>query len=353
MTNRRPTYPAVLFGLLAACAPAGDDAEDQLDTLADQAPFGQISIEAHALPAEAGAASVSVSAFGAVTCTGAVCFSGLFSAATWTASANAGWHFLRWEGCSAASASATTTLGAVAQDERCNAVFEADAPPPAPPPAPAPEPPPEEPAPLPPPPTPPPPYDPAKGDTYPFDWTPEQKISQKYNSLSDGVRWALGGTIGPVTPCQSIPGYDGDSCHFAAYEYGRIYTYGYGLTTEIHGAIYVAWLNDPNNNPSTSSPKSDEVPTADGRGAYSVVGETIFWTPQTGAWSVHWWTQDWWDDAGGGAGHWGYPSGPYFIDYEGTRCPRDPANARIGQEFEGGLVCSNWDRAWLIPYPKP
>jgi hypothetical protein len=287
---------------------------------------------------------VSVSAFGSVTCTGAVCFSGLFSVPTWTASANAGWHFVRWEGCSAAGTNATVMLGAVAQDERCNAIFEADPPPP-PPPAP------ETPPPLPQPPQPPPPpYNPEEGHTYPSDWTPEQRISEKYNALPEHVRSALGGTIGPVTPCESIPEYRGDSCHFAAYEYGRIYTRPNGRTTEIHGRIYDAWLFDPYKNPSNSVPFTDEVPTADGRGAYSSAGDTYYWTPQTGAWAVDSWTMDWWNEAGGGAGYWGYPKGPrIYIDAD-AHCPRNQITPTVEQEFEGGWVCSEWDRAWLIPH---
>jgi hypothetical protein len=354
MMNRRHTHYAWLLGLLAACAaPGGDDEQEDFDSLADQAPFGQISLEAHAQPPEGGAASVSVSAFGTVACTGAVCFSGLFSTPTWTATANAGWHFVRWEGCSAAGTSPTAMLGAVAQDERCNAIFEADAAPP--PPPPPPEPLPQPPAPLPPPPAPDPvtPYDPDKGSTYPLQWTPEQKLSEKYNSLPEHVRGALGGTIGPVTSCDSIPGYQGNGCHFVAYEYGRIYTQPNGLTTEIHGAIYAAWLDSPESNPSNSSPISDEVPTADGRGAYSRAGDIFYWTPETGAWAVHWWTPDWWAQAGGGAGYWGYPKGPYMIDYDGVHCPKSPSNSLIAQEFEGGWVCSDWDRAWLLPNPKP
>lgn len=50
---------------------------------------------------------MSVSSLGTVACTGTVCFSNLFSTPTFTANANAGWHFTQWTGCSAAGTNAT------------------------------------------------------------------------------------------------------------------------------------------------------------------------------------------------------------------------------------------------------
>jgi LGFP repeat/Divergent InlB B-repeat domain len=358
--NKRPIRCAPLLCSLAACAaPTDQDAEeDGLAVLADQAPFGQISIEAHAQPPQGGSATVSVSSLGTVACTGAVCFSSLFSTPTFTATANAGWHFVQWTGCSAAGANATVTLGATTVDERCTALFEADPPPPAtaptppvtaPPPA---EPPPQETV----PPLPPalPPMQPEPDHVVPADhppWMPQKSLQEKFDSLPSELQAGLGQQLRGFTNCDQIPNWnDRYSCWFTEYEFGRIYTQQNGQTTEIHGAIYEAWLSDPWNNPTNSFPNTDETATPDGRGRWSAANAHFYWTPETGAWSVHWWAHVVWRSIGIGNPAWGYPTGAYFSDDDGTYCPKSPSNARIAQPFEGGWVCADWDRAWVIPY---
>ena len=86
---------------------------------------------------------------------------------------------------------------------------------------------------------------------------------------------------------------------------------------EMQGAIYAKWVAMGGEGGLLGYPVTDETGTPDGVGRYNHFSNdaSIYWTPTTGAWSVHGAIRDAWSAMGWERGPLGYPvSDEYAVD---------------------------------------
>ncbi len=125
-------------------------------------------------------------------------------------------------------------------------------------------------------------------------------IEQSWERL--GAATALGY---PRTDELATPGGRGRYNHF---ERGSIYWTPTTNAHEIHGAIRDAWSRQGWESGPLGFPRTDELPTGDGRGFYSAFeAGAIYWTPATGAHEVRGGIYDLWSQSGTGRDVLGYP----------------------------------------------
>lgn len=116
-----------LLLLAAGCSADTNTHDDGADLLALDVPPGQVGMYAVASPAEGGSATVTVSFGGSTECSASECAGGLGSAVEFDATANDGYEFTGWSGCSYAgggSSQASLTGFVGFQDETCTATFK-------------------------------------------------------------------------------------------------------------------------------------------------------------------------------------------------------------------------------------
>src|SRR5205814_734246 len=123
----------------------------------------------------------------------------------------------------------------------------------------------------------------------------------KYNSLG-GSNSFLGQ---PITYQQTCPDGIGKYNHFQG---GSIYWTPATGAWSIHGAIRDKWAALGWETSFLGYPTTDETGAPDGVGRFNhFQGGSIYWSPATGAWSVHGAIHDKWASLGWEQGYSGYP----------------------------------------------
>jgi len=157
-------------------------------------------------------------------------------------------------------------------------------------------------------------------------WTPGTGAWSVHGAIRD--HWAaLGyerGVLGyPTSDESGTPDHIGRYNTFTGGEGGSIYwTPGTGAWS-VHGAIRDRWAALGYERGVLGYPTSDESGTPDKRGRYNTFtggqGGSIYWTPGTGAWSVHGAIRDRWAALGYERGRLGYPTSDEYAVPGGRR----------------------------------
>ncbi|WP_432489590.1 LGFP repeat-containing protein [Kineococcus sp. SYSU DK018] len=132
------------------------------------------------------------------------------------------------------------------------------------------------------------------------------EIGVRYDSLGGS-----GGFLGePLTGEVRTPNARGA---YVVFRDGSIYWSPATGAWEVHGAIRDTWGRTGWEGGPLGFPRTNEVRTPDGRGAYNVFeGGSIYWSPVTGAHVVRGAIRDAWGDYGWEGGPFGYPTSSEF-----------------------------------------
>ncbi|MGI8754237.1 MAG: hypothetical protein ACR2MN_18355 [Acidimicrobiales bacterium] len=149
-------------------------------------------------------------------------------------------------------------------------------------------------------------------------WTPQTGAWSIHGYIRDhwaALGWETSPVGYPITDENGTPDGQGRYNHFSAD--GSIYWTPQTGAWSVHGAIRAHWTALGWEASPVGYPITDENGTPDGQGRYNhfakvVNGQvtdhgSIYWTPQTGAWSVHGTIRDHWQALGWEAGLLGYP----------------------------------------------
>ena len=151
----------------------------------------------------------------------------------------------------------------------------------------------------------------------------------------------LAALFGPTTtPERTTPDTVGRYNHFTGGDGGSIYWTPNTGAWSVHGAIRghwesLGWETGPMGHPTT-----DENTTPDGVGRYNHFtggdGASVYWTPSTGAWSVHGAIRDRWASMGWELSSLGYPVGDEHAVPGGRRS--DFQHGSITYRFSDGAI---------------
>ena len=138
-------------------------------------------------------------------------------------------------------------------------------------------------------------------------------IDEKYRALG-GCGSFLGAALTEETATPDGVG------RYNVFQGGSVYWSAATGAFEVHGAIRDTWAAVGWEAGALGYPLSDETPTPDGVGRYSVFEHgSIYWTPATGAHEVHGVIRDRWAELGWEAGALGYPTSDEYAVQGGRK----------------------------------
>jgi uncharacterized protein with LGFP repeats len=158
-------------------------------------------------------------------------------------------------------------------------------------------------------------------------WSIHGAIRQKWASLG----WERSFLGYPVTDETGTPDGTGRFNHFA--NNGSIYWTPSTGAWSVHGAIRDKWSSLGWERSFLGYPVTDETGTPDGRGRFNHFSGagSIYWTPSTGPWSVHGAIRDKWASMGWERSCQGYPVSDEFAIPGGRQ-----------SNFEPGAIAYSW-----------
>ncbi len=174
-------------------------------------------------------------------------------------------------------------------------------------------------------------------------WTPAtgaQSVQGAIRGRWAALGWEAGPMGYPVTDETPTPDGVGRYNHFTGGGGASIYWTPATGAQSVHGAIRARWAALGWEAGPMGFPTTDESPSADGVGRYNHFtggnGASIYWSPATGAWSVHGAIRDRWASLGYETGSLGYPVSNEYAVPGGRRS--DFQRGSITYRFSDGAL---------------